>query len=406
MLVAVPKVLGGACLVLLNVVILHHSRPEEYGTYSLCVAGILLVDAILGSAFDLAVLRLAPVYKLDNPRRARALQSAAILLKAIPVIVIICGLVLAKVAYIYILSAGAAAAMLMLRSAQNYLQVEGRFGLYGALDIVHNCMRLGGISILLLAGTASPESLILFFLIGPLVALVFALKSFGRELDFRSAVRADVVWELLVVVGWFALTFGITSIVSRLDLFLLRTWSDLREVGIFSAGQTFAMLPEAVGGYIAIVLGPRVIPYCRDGRFPEFFQRFHVFIVLVCVALYASAFFGIEFIAPYLFSASFSRSSTIILILLPGGLTSLVCFPLTYTFLMFARPRFLFAVDCFFLPVLCIAFFLVVPRYGAIGAAWLSTVSRLTRAGIAWFAAWDSARSAEQLTQLATGTVA
>ena len=53
--VSAPKVIGGAGTVAVNVVLLRYFGPEQFGVYSLCVVGILLVDAILGSALDTGI---------------------------------------------------------------------------------------------------------------------------------------------------------------------------------------------------------------------------------------------------------------------------------------------------------------------------------------------------------------
>ena len=63
-LVALPKVVGGFGTIVLSMVLMRHFlEPETFGIYYLCVAAILLADAVVGCAFDLSVLRLAPVYR-------------------------------------------------------------------------------------------------------------------------------------------------------------------------------------------------------------------------------------------------------------------------------------------------------------------------------------------------------
>ena len=88
------------------------------------------------------------------------------------------------------------------------------------------------------------------------------------------------------------------------------------------------------------------------------------------------------------FCARFAAAQNAILVLLPGALAGLATFPVTMTFLMFVRPRFLFTVDCLATPVVCLLYAYAIPRYGALGAAWVTSGSCLTRALVAQVAAW------------------
>jgi hypothetical protein len=84
-------------------------------------------------------------------------------------------------------------------------------------------------------------------------------------------------------------------------------------------------------------------------------------------------------------------------VLLPGALAALVSFPLTYTLLMFARPRFLFLMDACTAPILLIVYYWVVPAYGPVGAAFVTSASRVGKAGIAQAVAWWTVKNEEYL---------
>jgi O-antigen/teichoic acid export membrane protein len=409
-LVALPKVVGGVATLVVNAALLRYFGPEQFAIYSLCITGILLSDAIIGAAMDLGVLRLAPLYLESDPDRARAIQKSALFLKIVPVGGLSMVLLLAfarpmsrflfhqdGLSFLLFLSAFSAIGLLSLRSTQAYLQVQRRFGLYGTLDWLQNGLKFGGIGAILWLKLATVTSVLSFYGMAPMIAFGLGLLFFGTGILGRTKQLWSAAREMLRQVGWYATTFAVTASVGRLDVFLLTSWSSLSEVGIFAGGQVFALIPELVGGYLAVVLGPRVVPYCREGKFASFFRRFQFVMMVGCALLYVAAFFTLKFVGPILLPAAFKRSGSVLLILLAGALASMAAFPLTYTFLLFVRPRFLFKMDLFALPLLLILYYYVIPQYGAVGAAWVTSGSRLIKAGIAQGVAWKSARDADTI---------
>jgi O-antigen/teichoic acid export membrane protein len=407
--VAVPKVLGGICTLGVNIVLLRCFGPEQFGMYSLCITAILMSDAIVGSAMDMAVVRLAPLYRGSEPKKAAAIQRAAFRLKIAAVgivlsIVLVAGNTLSRTifhqpnqAFLLVLSCLAAMAMLSLRSLQAWLQIEGRFGLYGALDLLHMGLKFGGVAALLLVGVASPGRVLLIFMLGPAIAFAALVFQVARPLVSLGTEQTRSYRELLSLAGWFTATFALTSVVGRLDMIVLSAWSDLRNVGIFAGGQAFAMIPEMLGSYLSIVLGPRVIPCCKQGQFGRLFYRFQSAIVIAALTLLVVVLLSFNRMSAYILPPSFSQSAQVFLVLLPGALAALVSFPLTYTLLMFARPRFLFLMDACTAPILLIVYCWVVPAHGAVGAALVTSASRVGKAGIAQAVAWWTVKNEEHL---------
>jgi O-antigen/teichoic acid export membrane protein len=193
----------------------------------------------------------------------------------------------------------------------------------------------------------------------------------------------------------FLITFGLATLRSRLDIFLLSKWSTLSEVGIFSAGQVIAWVPVLVGTYLAVILTPRIMPLARDGKFNAFYRKFQPALLGACILGYLLSLFAIPLIGPMLLPSTFARSLPIISVLIPGAIAGLSSFPLTLNFLMFVRPKFLFTMDCISLPIVVLLFFCAIPRYGAIGAAWVTSAANMARALIAQMMAWQWSQDTE-----------
>jgi O-antigen/teichoic acid export membrane protein len=398
--VALPKVLGGGCAVAANLVLLRHFGPPSFGVYSLCVAAIVLVDSTLGSAIDTGVLRLAPLFRRTDPLRSLAVQRAALTLKL--ALASAAGLGLALLAgpirrhlfhgegdvAIILLSCGAVLALLALRSAQVHLQLEGRFGLYGALDLLQTVFKFGGIAAALAFGETSLTVVVAFLMVGPAVAFLAFLATPGRVVLGRPTSVGSALPELLGFVKWFVLTFGLAAALNRLDLFLLSAWSTIHEVGLFAGGYTLAVVFDLLGAYLSVVLSPRVMPYWREGRFTAYYRRFQRACLIGCGCLYLLTALVFPLLASALLPPSYQPSAGVFLALLPGTMAALATFPLTLTFVLFVRPRFLFVMDALSAPVLVLLYAWAIPRHGAVGAAWVTSLARLLKLSFAQVVAW------------------
>lgn len=401
--VSLPKVLGGACAVGTNVALLHYFGPAQFGLFFICMSWVLLVDSVLGSSFDMGVLRLAPLYRVSDPTRSYSVQKVALALKlALAVTISLFVAAFAKPLadnffndpdrhpLIY-LSCAASLVMLLLRSSQTQLQVEERFTAYGLLDLAHTALRYGGVALLIGLSTVSPEKVIGLFAFAPLLVFCAWSVTFGRAVFSKGQFDGATASEILGHVKWILLTFSLTALTSRLDIILLTARSTIEEVGILSAGLTFVMIPQLLGTYLAVVLGPRVMPRCEDGSFYQFFRTFQLTSFACCIALLLLAVPLIRVIMPWALPDSFAKTEQVVLILLPGALAGLATFPLTITFLMFKRPRFLFVMDCLALPLMLVSYNYAAQLYGALGAAGVTSLTWLTKASIAQVAAWREA---------------
>lgn len=400
--VACPKVAGGLCMVLFNWTLMGVLGPDRFGIFSLCLMMILLFsEGLLGAAIDLGVLRCGTLYRDTLPRRTDYLELTGLRWKlAIGGGLGICLVVLSAplgrllfhrwdAAHLIWIVAAAAMASLLHGSALVHLQVRERFPGYGVLDGAQMLLKFGGMAAIMyalpkLGRAVEPGHLVIWFAIAPLATFLgFLATSPGRV--FRSARQLDQdgAQELWTFVRWNLLTFALTSLVSRADLLMLTSLSTLDEVGIFAGGQTLASIPQLIGTYLAVVLGPKVMPYHRAGRlYPLLIQvqcLLGVASALVLVGVYSQQDLVLSLVLP----TSFAPSATVILILLPAALASMSTIPLVVTFLLFVRPAFLIVMECILLPFVIAAYCLLIPRHGATGAAIVTSAFILLKSVIA-----------------------
>lgn len=393
LLVALPKVVGGAALILINALAISMLEPAQYGAFSVCFAGILLVEGVVGSAFDMSVLRLVPTMLTGQPDRALSIEAAALWMKAAMVagvsllLVPLAGPIATGVfelpegANLVYLTCAAALAVLGLRSVQVHLQARGRFAQYGALDLLASTLRIGGMGLVWLLVDPSPAQLLAVLTVAPAVALLIGLGAWARGLLGRHRALFAAAGEVLATVSWFLLTFAVTTVAARLDLWLLTAWGSMQQVGIFSAGHVLAMIPELLGMYLAVVMSPKIMPAIKAGEFPRMLRKFQFAALSVALAMLLIAWASLGTLREFL-PADYQRSATVWAILLPGALLSMVNFPLVVPTVMFIRPRALLVIELTLMMPLIILYYLGINQYGVLGAAVVTTVGRSLKAVI------------------------
>jgi len=404
--VAAPKVVGGILLIFVNIMLMRFFEPAQYGVYSLCATSILLIDLIIGSAVDMGVLRLAPIYRPKDYGRSVALEFAGIILKLVfAATLLILAFLFADHINNYLfeqagdtnviyLTALGGSAMLLLRSTLVHLQIEQRFTLYGLVEWVHNIAKYGAILIVLAVFIPSPMQILLIFAVAPALACVLGYWFMHKKLAHTSwRGHKGVHNELFNLVKWYTLTIIVGTLISRMDIYFIGMLSGVDQVGIFSAALIIALVPEILGTYLAAVFNPRIMHYWQERRFYPLFRRVQITLYAVAILLFMLALMVVEHLGYWLIPSDYAQAVDIFQILLLGTLAGMFTYPLTVSFLMFVRPKLLLQIDCTAFPFIIVAYLYAIDHQGLIGAAWVTALSRFIRALVAQVVAWQVARA-------------
>lgn len=391
LLVALPKIAGGGLTFLFNVILLRYLGPEQFGIYSLCVAAILLSEGIIGTPFDFAVLRLAQRHLDSAPGLALLIEQSAIWLKLLTISIaggiaaLLAPWIEAQVfaredtAHLVYFSVFAVCAMLLFRSVLTHVQVRRRFAHYGALDLLHIVIKFGGIGLLIALSVPSPDSLLTFWVLGPLLATGLGLHYVARPLLHGLSWKRQSVAEVFLFSKWYLLTTALGATMGKMDIFMLSGYTRMYEVGLYSGALVFALIPELLGTYIATVLSPRIVPACKAGTFAQLFARVQLLLLGGAALIFLLAWWLWEPLSGLLLPPQYQRSAEVLLILLPGSLAGMTTFPLALAFVLFAHKKLLFYLDLASLPFLVACYVWLLPDYGAIGAAWIASTFHVVR---------------------------
>ncbi|MEO8736073.1 MAG: hypothetical protein ABI380_06000 [Edaphobacter sp.] len=389
-LVILPKLLAGVGTACIGLVLMRFMAPAEFGVLSLCLSGLLMMDGLLGSAFDLATVRISTNSREDDRSISYQAQQSCIALKLGAVF--IAGLLLISFHQLLLhtffngygnaplaLTLLSGCAVLLLRSAQIHFQLEKRFRSYGLIDLGHSGLKILGIACLIATAKLTPTHVMAVYLVAPsTLVLLWAIRN-GRQIYTHTVFSFAMTRQMLGQARWYLLTFGIGTLVARGDLWLVAHYTNMHTAGMYSAAQLLALIPPMIGTYLSVVVSPRIMPLFSSGKLLAFTVRAQSALLLLSIAGYVIALMLLPRFSPFL-APKFHEALPVLLILLPGSLAGFVCFPLTLTTLMFLRPRFLVLLDAATVPIILVAYTLLVPRFGVIGAAWISSSVALGRA--------------------------
>jgi O-antigen/teichoic acid export membrane protein len=412
-LVATPKFAGGLCLMSLNIALMRWVGPDDYGVYSLCIASLsLLSEGLFGAAIDMGVIRFAPLHLELEPERAIEIERSALRLKLLIVAIVSSGLMLlshplSRLAFhqdgqwhLIGITCVAALGSLTLSSALLHYQIRGRFLRYGMLDTLHILVKFGSVTLVILYAESTQQPLSISYVIGcfaagPFVACLWFVATNQRQWKLPRRMSLDPNHsELLQFIKWFFLTLLVSSLVSRIDVFTLSGLSSIEDVGLYAAGQTIASIPLLLGYYLSVVLSPKVMPMYAAGTLRSLLIRVQSLLFCVAVCSFLLFYFVRSTVVEPTLPASFAASADVIYLLLPSTLAGMTSFPLVVPLLMFVRPRFLVMMELVMLPVQLASYFIVIPVYGATGAAVCTTLFGIVKTAIAQREAFRCAQHA------------
>ena len=217
--------------------------------------------------------------------------------------------------------------------------------------------------------TFNTATSVLFGLV--LVALIFA---YGAKLNERPLWRPDL--SLFSRIIRYGIKFHISilagALIFRADLLVVNHYRGSAEAGVYSVASQVGLMLMLLPGVIGTLLFPRVAAESDTrGETTSMVSRHSAFVMFfICLAA-----IPLSFLLPLLYGAAFSDVAIQLLILLPGvyliGLESVLVQHSNALGLPRAIPLFWMAT----LVTNLVLVFALVPRFGARGAAFASTIS-------------------------------
>ena len=357
------------------------SDMAEAGQFAISMAIVRMLTSSIGSAGDLVVLRRVPILfrsdvaaAMDVVRAAFLLRVAALLVALVPALLLQSWFAERFLngsdhAPLVLLIAAAGAGELLLRSVLAFFQAVEQFDRFVASEAVFQGGRL--LMVLALAATQSLSvtTVLVSYAAMGCFAAVLAARHLPQGLLALRAIPMPVLREAAPFFIWTVFGSILAAGTERMDLFLLGRFRGAQEAGLYGGVLTLAVIPDFVAGLLATVLQPRVARLQERGELPAFSRKLMLAMLpLGVLTLVAVVGVGDNIVALTL-GPQFSPGVPAFIALAAGSLAWLVLTPVSAILISMAAPRTNTALTILQLAILLGGGVLLIPAYGAIGAA-------------------------------------
>jgi O-antigen/teichoic acid export membrane protein len=189
------------------------------------------------------------------------------------------------------------------------------------------------------------------------------------------------------------------TLFEKLDLFVLKILGTTAAVaGMYGAAQNLTIMPSLLGGALAPVLLAALTHAVRGGELPlaRELSRDSIRFIVCLLPFAAMAAGAAPAIVVLVVGRAFASTATFLAFLIFAGFARLLIAVTTATLIAADRPGWVLALTGSLAPIALVAHFLVIPRWGALGASAVTTVLSLLSAGAcvaAAYASWNVAPS-------------
>ena len=360
----------------------HYLATDAFGVLTFSVTTIQLISALMAVGLNETLISL--VARADGASRKQevaALIGASLRVRLTIIMVGFgVGMLAAKPAAIHLFHKpelvlplflgviGACGASLFQFTQAVFLAMR-EYRRYFAASVLRFLPILIGLALLAASGRMALLPAMLINVLAPFIGVAVSLWFIPFPLiSLRH--RVMPVWPRLWRMSrWLFLMNLCSMFFSRLEVYLLTAFSSVTQLGIFSAAF------DLCGGFMLIEAAARNI------TLPELSRRAHSDdlgrlvgqCTLVLVGVSACLWLGGALVRPFLgaiLGARYSHAAPIFLILVTARVAVLPIIPLTTLFFAAERTRSLALIGLIQLAVLVVAGWVLIPAYGAVGAAW------------------------------------
>ncbi len=395
--------------------------------YAACQWAIIVAVAKLGSPATVGQLTLgfavcAPIVlfsglslravQSNDARRERPfsvyfglrLVTTALALLAIGVVALLGGY-RRETAIVIVLVGAAKAAEIVSDVFWGRLQQQELMKTISISMIIKGALSLLVLSIVLGATGSLISSVLGFAAVWLLVLLVYDLPA-GRR-HFGESLRPSFAPRSLASLAWLALPLGVVlmliSVAGNVPRYFIVHYCDEAELGVFSAIASLVLAGTVMMSALGQTVSPRLARYHAE-RDRGGFTRLVRVLVLSSIAVGASgaliAAVAGRPILRLVFGAVYADSNDVFVVVMISGISSylLIAFGTVVTAANLFRVQ--VPLQCLNVAVVILGSWIAVPRWGAVGAAWVLVASNtITAIGFA-FLTWLCIRQLTRSTSL------
>lgn len=398
--------------------VLRKLDDASVGAYWFCIAVAKIVTGCVSDSLDLVVLRSVPKdvginrpKALDTLRASFWLRLFTVGLIALAVALFprpLSELAFKRPDYTHLLwlTTAALAGEMLIRSAMGYFQSCLEFNRLILVDIIVQSSRFLGVAALLATGALSLPTALGAYLLAPFIAFAVAFYLLPADVRRPHAASLGEFFAVLRFSRWVIAGMVFAAVYERLDVLLLGLLRSPAEVGIYAPAVMLASIPELVVSVVLTVVNPRVARLYEEGRFNELVWGYLRYSIPVgaCAILGAIVLGGP--VITTLFGSKYVNSIGLFKILAVGTLCFYMVTPVYSALLSILAPRRVMLATSLAVSTVTLGGFLVIPAFGATGAAALLTGVRILMSALIVFLAQGVLRRAPAPAVAAVGVSA
>lgn len=377
---------------LLTVVVSRHLGPAEFGLFSVALAFLVLVAGLMDFGVNTALVRFVSLaLKQKQLEKTRRILSIAWRFKLVLGTAVFCSswwlarplaLIIFRQADLIRplqLALMGVAGILLLEFAVATLQAYQWFARRFLVNLVIGLGRLVIVSALVYAGRGDLNRILAWYVFWPwagvAASLFFIPPGFIVARWERSAAR-----ELFHFSKWLMLAGLATILFNRLDVFMLTSLAGAGEAGIYAAAYRLASLLLLLSGALGTMLLPKVAALTTGEQIKRYLGRvasYLTFIVALCLPL----FWWGGAIVGWFYGPAYARSAAVFPVLLLAFILVLIAAPVNIIIYALNRPQILVLLAGGELVISFTGNYLLIPGWGAAGAAWALLAVRIFTLG-------------------------
>jgi O-antigen/teichoic acid export membrane protein len=373
-----------------SIIVIRVLGPSDYGSLALSIAVMAATAHMLDLGIRTSAVRYISLYLKTDIRRSKIMLTIVFRFRLIAgLIALVVGLFLAEALAVKIFKKPELTNLLKLAFCGSFgaimydfvmtdLQASQRFRKLAGLGVVVTLTKTILIIFLVFIKSASLWKITLLYICTPFLG--FGLGSLLISWEFLKIKdeKRENLKVLFQFSKWVMISYLLASIYNRAELFFLGHFKEASVVGIYSAAHTLVLPLTLVCASLAKILLPKVTSLTSVSNMREYF-RISVKI-LIPLGIFMLPYY---FLAPHiviLIGEKYMNSIPIFRILFFHALIIGLAAPIVIILYSLNKPHIITYVNCGQFCFSLLANYLVIPSFGAMGAAVVALCSYGTAA--------------------------
>lgn len=388
-LTAGAQIMGSGMGFILQIALQNILKTDLYGIYKTATSVMSITTTATDAGLSHAMVRFASKYASegDMPKAMARIATALVLRLVLTLVTSLVGYLMVDylandvyenpglvepMRWVFIGLVGGT----LFGHYMYFTQALQRFGLRSVITVSTAAIRVGLFAAMYALAMLGPSEMIMLDAVVNLIG--FGLGMYFAPRGLTKVKKEDVqaaVKEIVPFCKYTGVILVASSVFEQLDTLMLAGFTSDRVVGLYGCAWTYAMVLNFVTGAVANVMFPKVTSMEKTSELQAFVKSTIKFTVPIAVATVPA----LPFMAWWLpwFQPEYADALPVFYVMYVGLIFDMVLNPLGYIHYSINRPDILVKLAFFKIALNFGANYLLIPVYGAMGAAGATVVTRV-----------------------------